>query len=106
MSDESLPAKRVADSSTSKSEFSNVEFLETALSDPLNVLRAKLKFLEELPDDVLPRRVIIITDLISEEGRGLDVTWSEGSNESPFNVQDSVISMLTRVKIALAESGD
>lgn len=104
MADEASRAAK-APTATPVSEFANVEFLENSLSDPLNVLRAKLKELSELPDDVLVRRVLIITDLRNEDGRGLDVIWSEDDDESTFAAQDALISMLTRVKNIIA-SGD
>ena len=83
-------------------EFSNVEFLDTSLTDPTTVLRKKLKELSELPEEVTARRVLIITEVIDDEGRrGLDVTWSDSSEEPDYVVVDSVVSMLSRVHTAL-----
>lgn len=87
-------------------EFSNVEFLDSALANPLNVLRAKLKELSDLPDGVLTGRVLIITEVHNDDGRGFDVVWSEGDDESACVVQDSILAMLTRVKNALSSGGD
>ena len=99
-------AKEASRKEDLKSNFDNVEFLESSLEDPLNVLRAKLKDLSTLPKRTAIRRVLVITEVISEEGRGIDVVWSEQPDEEPWIVQDSVVSLLTRVSYAVGSGGD
>lgn len=90
-----------------KGTFENVEFMDSSLADPLNVLRLKLKHLSQLPESVYVRRVVIICDVVSEEtGRGIDLTWNESDDEPHFTVQDSLISLLTRVQQILAGSSE
>lgn len=88
---------------SSKPEFENVEFLEESLQDPLNVLRLKLKDLSDLPEGLRVRRIVIMTDIASPDGRGLDITWSESRDESFSDTQDAVLAMLLRVQTALTE---
>jgi hypothetical protein len=105
MTDEPRATRRVAkpQPDETKGNFENVEFLDTSLADPLNVLRLKLKDLSSLPAGIQVRRVMIVCDVISEEtGRGIDLTWSEGADESIYAVQDSIISLLTRVQQIIA----
>lgn len=97
-------AKRAA--TTPKNDFANVEFLSSSLSSPTNVLRAKLKELSELPAGVTIRRVMIVCDVLTDDGRELDVVWSAHDDEPPFIIQDSIVSLLTRVQQVMANSED
>lgn len=108
MADETSRASEKTSSarSSAKPDVSNVEFLESSLQNPVNVVRATLKQLENLPENVAIRRVVVITEVLTEEGRGLNAVWSEGDHEQPYEVQDSLVSMLTRLKLVLVDSGD
>jgi hypothetical protein len=84
---------------TPEPDYNNITFLQSSLSDPANVLRLKLKHLSELPETIQVRRVVVIVDVLDdEEGRGLDVTWSEQDNETYHDVQDSLLSLMERIK--------
>lgn len=87
-------------------DFSNVEFLDQSLSNPRNALRSKLKELDELPDSIRVRRIVILTDLVDETGRGLDVTWSDVEGEESHDTLDSVVAILMRVQNALISSSE
>lgn len=108
MSDETSRVVEFPDSTarTSKTDFSNIEFLETSLADPLNVLRIKLRDLSEMPDHVHIRRVIVITETITDDGRGLDVVFNEHDEEPTYVIQDSLVSILERVRLVLMGVGD
>lgn len=82
----------------------NVEFIGQALKDPLNVLRLKMKELSEVATDasVAIRRVIVITDYVTEEGRSLGIMFSEGEHESEEDAADSVLSTITRLQTSMA----
>lgn len=82
-------------------DLSNVSFLETA-TDPANVLRAKLKSFDDLPESVGLRRVLVITEYITEDGRELDISWSESPNEPFYVTQDSLLSMVSRTTAVIA----
>lgn len=86
--------------------FDNVEFLDGALSEPANVLRLKLKQLASMPAGSAVRRVLVLTEIISEDGRGIDIVWSEGDDEQFFIVHDSLASMLTRALSALTSTDE
>lgn len=90
-----------------RGEFTNVAFLESSLADPSNVLRLKLKHISGLPEGMIVRRVLVIMDVLSEEdGRGLDVTWSEGEEEFSLDVQDAVLALLARVQGLILNGSD
>lgn len=90
----------------SSPDFGNVEFLESSLSDPLNALRSKLKELLEASEaGIRVRRIVILTDLVDETGRGLDVAWSDAQpNEDTSDALDSVLAMMLRAQAALTVS--
>lgn len=82
----------------------NVEFIGQALKDPLNVLRLKLKEMGELSADsaVAIRRIIVITDYNTDEGRSVGIMFSEGEHESEEDAEDAVLAVLTKLQVSMA----
>lgn len=82
----------------------NVEFIGQALKDPINVLRLKLKEMGEVAEDasVAVRRVVVITQYDTDEGRHVGIMFSEGDHESEEDAEDAVLALLTRLQASMA----
>lgn len=87
-----------------KKEYENVEFLECSMSDPKNLLRIKLRDLDELPEEYIARRVVVITELVSKDGREVTFDWSEGDGEPSYVVHDSLVALVSRVLSAISSA--
>lgn len=82
----------------------NVEFIGQALKDPLNVLRVKMKELGEIAEDtsIAIRRVIVITEYMTEDGRSTGIMFSEREHETDLDAEESVLATLTRLQASMA----